>query len=72
VLPPLVTAWTALSNVITFVATMMLASSMVAIGSLVDWASLRRAGARPMIMAVTGALLLGTVVFGAASFSSVL
>jgi len=71
VFPPIVQAWAALSNVITFVATMMLASSMVAIGSLVDWASLRRAGARPMIMAVVGAGLLGTVVFGAASIWSV-
>ena len=42
--PSLVKAWTALSSVITFASTMMLASSMVAIGSLVDWASLRRAG----------------------------
>lgn len=67
VLPGLAAAWTGIARTITFIATMMLASSMVAIGALVDWPALRRAGSRPMIMAVLGAVLLGTLIFGVAS-----
>ena len=67
VLPGLAAAWTAIARTVTFTATMMLASSMVAIGALVDWSALRRAGSRPMIMAVLGAMLLGTLIFGVAS-----
>lgn len=67
VLPALAAVWTGIARAITFIATMMLASSMVAIGALVDWPALRRAGSRPMIMAALGAVLFGTLIFGVAS-----
>lgn len=66
-LPSVAVAWKATAVIISFVATMMLASSMVAIGALVDWASLRRAGPRPLVMAVVGAILLSAVIIAAAS-----
>lgn len=58
--------WVVTGKVITQVATFMLAAAMVAIGALVDWASLRRAGARPLVAAIVGALLLGGVVLSVA------
>jgi uncharacterized integral membrane protein (TIGR00698 family) len=61
-----VAAWRTISRSVSFVATMMLASSMVAIGALVDWSSLRRSGSKPILMALVGAVLLGAIVFGAA------
>lgn len=63
---PAAQAWTLAVEVIGRIATLLLASSMVAIGALVEWASLRRAGARPLVMAVVGALLLGGVVLAVA------
>jgi uncharacterized integral membrane protein (TIGR00698 family) len=60
-------AWAGTTRAIAQAATFLLASSMVAIGALVDWASLRRAGVRPIVMAVVGALLLGGTVLGVAS-----
>jgi uncharacterized integral membrane protein (TIGR00698 family) len=67
-LPPAAArAWTLVATGVSQLATIMLASSMVAIGALVDWASLRRAGVRPLVMAVVGALLLGLAVLGVAS-----
>jgi uncharacterized integral membrane protein (TIGR00698 family) len=59
--------WSAASKAIWLLATLMLASSMVAIGFLVDWASLRHSGTRPIIMALAGAVLLGGVVLATAS-----
>jgi uncharacterized membrane protein YadS len=60
-------AWTVGRSAMAQGATLLLASSMVAIGALVDWASLRRAGLRPMVMAVVGALALGSIVLVVAS-----
>jgi len=54
--------WAATSHFIGWVATILLASSMVAIGALVDWQALRRAGARPIAMAMIGAVLLFGVI----------
>jgi uncharacterized integral membrane protein (TIGR00698 family) len=54
--------WAATSKAIGQVTTVLLASAMVAIGALVDWAGLRRAGLRPLVAAVIGALLLGALV----------
>jgi uncharacterized membrane protein YadS len=56
-----------LNKSVSLFATLMLASSMVAIGALVDWRSLRQSGSKPILMAFVGALLLGAVVFGVAS-----
>ncbi len=67
-LPPAAArTWAMVSRAIAQGATFLLASSMVAIGALVDWASLRRAGLRPIAMAVIGALLLGGTVLVVAS-----
>lgn len=66
-LPALAAAWSGIARTTTFIATLMLASSMVAIGALVDWPALRRAGSKPMIMAVLGAVLLSTLIFAVAS-----
>jgi len=66
--PAAASVWSAASKVIAQAALLMLASAMVAIGALVDWASLRRAGARPLGMAAAGALVLGAVVLGVALF----
>ena len=65
--PALAPVWASVAKAVSFVATLMLASSMVAIGALVDWASLRRAGSKPMIMSVAGALALTAIVFGVAA-----
>jgi uncharacterized membrane protein YadS len=64
---PLVTGWMAATKLIAQLATILLASSMVAIGALVDWRALARAGARPIAMAIIGALLLFAVVIAVAA-----
>jgi uncharacterized integral membrane protein (TIGR00698 family) len=64
--PSAADSWALMTRAVSQLATILLASSMVGIGALVDWASLRRAGMRPLIMAVVGALLLGSVVVGVA------
>jgi hypothetical protein len=45
----------------------MLAASMLAIGALVDWRTLGRAGGRTVIVAVTAAAVLLGGVFGVAT-----
>ena len=54
----LAAVWSPSSRIITWVSTLMLASAMTAIGALVDWRALRRSGARPIALAVMGAIVL--------------
>jgi uncharacterized integral membrane protein (TIGR00698 family) len=54
--------WPEASQAIALVASLMLASAMVAIGALVDWSKLRRSGAKPLAMAIVGGILLAAVV----------
>jgi uncharacterized integral membrane protein (TIGR00698 family) len=54
--------WPEASQGIALVATLMMASAMVAIGALVDWSKLRRSGAKPLAMATVGGMLLAAVV----------
>lgn len=61
-------AWQSAVRFVVQAATLLMGASMAAIGVLVDWKSLRRAGARTIVVAIVGALLLGAAVYGAASF----
>jgi uncharacterized integral membrane protein (TIGR00698 family) len=63
----LLPAWQAVVKVVVQAATLLMASSMAAIGVLVDWKSLRRAGPRTLGVAVLGALILLGSVFAVAS-----
>lgn len=61
-------AWQSAIKVVVQGATILMGASMAAIGVLVDWKSLRRAGARTLLVAVLGAVILGASVYAAASF----
>ncbi len=61
-------AWQSAVAVVVQAATILMGASMAAIGVMVDWKSLRRAGARTIFVAVLGALMLGASVYTAAWF----
>ena len=60
--------WKPTAKWIAYLANVMLASSMLAIGSLVEWDMVRRAGRRTLVMSVIGALVLAGAVIGIAFF----
>lgn len=60
-------AWQTAVRFVVQGATILMAASMAAIGVLVDWKALRRAGARTLLVAVLGAVVLGASVYGAAA-----
>ena len=62
-------AWQAAVKFVVQGATILMGASMASIGVLVDWKSLRRAGARTLFVAVLGALILGAAVYVAAALS---
>lgn len=61
-------AWQAAVKVVVQGATLLMAGSMAAIGVLVDWKALRRAGASTLMVAVLGALILLGSVYAVAAF----
>jgi uncharacterized integral membrane protein (TIGR00698 family) len=65
--PSFTTTWKQIAKWIAMFANVMLATSMLAIGSLVEWGMIRRAGRRTLVMAVIGALILGAAVIGASA-----
>jgi uncharacterized integral membrane protein (TIGR00698 family) len=60
-------AWHATSRAIVLLATLLMGAAMGAIGVLVDWKALRRAGAPALIVSVVGSIILGGVVLITAS-----
>jgi uncharacterized integral membrane protein (TIGR00698 family) len=67
--PPFLEVWQAVVRLVVQAATILMGTSMAAIGVLVDWKSLGRAGARTLVAAVLGALILGAAVYAAAALS---
>ena len=65
--PSLAPRWKEIAKLIGLLANVILASSMLAIGSLVEWDMVRRAGRRTLAMSVVGLLVLASGVVAASA-----